>query len=88
MTGVDPTQALIEVAKEHLQIHEGLQIDYTCDTIENHVIKNAGKYDAVGFFDVAEHVADLRSILSASVEALKPGGVIFITTWWVKLCFL
>lgn len=81
MTAIDPSDKLIEVAKDHLQIHDGLKINYICDTIENHCIENHEKYDVVGFFDVAEHVADLNSILKASVAALKPGGSIFITTW-------
>lgn len=81
VTALDPSKALIDVAKDHLKIHDGLKVDYICDTIENFSIENREKFDVVGFFDVAEHVADLRSILKASVEALKPGGSIFITTW-------
>ncbi|CAG9810811.1 unnamed protein product [Chironomus riparius] len=81
VTGVDPTEKLVEVAKEHVKIHENLKIDYICDTVENHSINNKEKYDAVTFFDVAEHVADVRQVLKASVECLKPGGRIFITTW-------
>ncbi|KAL7012498.1 hypothetical protein ACKWTF_014886 [Chironomus riparius] len=81
VTGVDPTEKLIDVANEHVKIHENLKIDYICDTVENHSINNKEKYDAVTFFDVAEHVADVRQVLKASVECLKPGGRIFITTW-------
>lgn len=81
VTAIDPSEALINVAKDHLKIHDGLKVDYVCDTIENYCIDNKEKYDVVGFFDVAEHVSDLRSILKASVETLKPGGSIFITTW-------
>jgi polyprenyldihydroxybenzoate methyltransferase/3-demethylubiquinol 3-O-methyltransferase len=81
VTAIDPMDKLIDVAKDHIKIHEGLKVDYICDTIENHSVENKEKYDVVGFFDVAEHVADLRSILKASVDALKPGGSIFITTW-------
>ena len=81
VTGVDPTEKLVEVANEHMKIHENLKIDYVCDTIENFSVNNKEKYDAVTFFDVAEHVADVRQVLKASIDALKPGGRIFITTW-------
>ena len=81
VTGVDPVEKLVEVANEHMKIHENLKIDYVCDTIENFSANNKEKYDVVTFFDVAEHVADVRQVLKASVDALKPGGQIFITTW-------
>lgn len=81
VTGIDPSCKLIEAAKKHLAVHEGLKVTYICDTVENHCIDNREAYDVVVLFDVAEHVADLRSLLKASVEALKPGGSIFIATW-------
>ncbi|XP_070504737.1 ubiquinone biosynthesis O-methyltransferase-like [Chironomus tepperi] len=81
VTGVDPTENLVDVAKEHMKIHENLKINYICDTIENYSANNKEQYDVVTFFDVAEHVADVRQVLKASVENLKPGGQIFITTW-------
>lgn len=81
VTGIDPAEKMVEVAKEHMKIHENLKIDYICDTIENFCVDNKEKYDAVTFFDVAEHVSDVRQVLKASIEALKPGGRIFITTW-------
>ncbi|CAG9810810.1 unnamed protein product [Chironomus riparius] len=81
VTGVDPTEKLVEVAKEHLKTHENLKIDYICDTIENYSTNNKEQYDVVTFFDVAEHVADVHQVLKASVENLRPGVRIFITTW-------
>lgn len=81
VTGIDPAFKLIEAAKEHLALHDDLKVNYICDTVENHCINNKETYDVVVMFDVAEHVADLRSILKASIETLKPGGSILIATW-------
>ncbi|KAG5668657.1 hypothetical protein PVAND_016591 [Polypedilum vanderplanki] len=81
VVGIDPAEKLVERAREHLKIHENLKVTYICDTIESYCRENKEKFDAVTFFDVAEHVADLSSVLKASVECLKPGGQIFITTW-------
>jgi ubiquinone biosynthesis O-methyltransferase len=81
MTGVDPAPALIEVAKNHLKIHENLKIDYFCNSIEGFSTTNKNNFDAVICCEVLEHVSDVRSVLKSSVETLKPGGSIFITTF-------
>ncbi|KAG5668658.1 hypothetical protein PVAND_016592 [Polypedilum vanderplanki] len=81
VTGVDPAPALIDVANEHLKIHENLKIEYICDTIEGYSVNNRQKFDAVICCEVLEHVADVRSVLKSSVETLKPGGSIFVTTF-------
>lgn len=83
VVGIDPAAKLVQVAREHLEKTHGesLKVEYHCDTVESFCRANRGRFDAVTFFDVAEHVADVRSVLRASVECLKPGGQIFITTW-------
>lgn len=81
VTGIDPSTDLIEAAKKHLNEQDSLRVNYICDTVENHCKNNKQTYDVVVMFDVAEHVADLRSLLKASIETLKPGGSIFIATW-------
>jgi polyprenyldihydroxybenzoate methyltransferase/3-demethylubiquinol 3-O-methyltransferase len=81
VTGIDPAQKMVSTARDHLKTHENLNVTYVCDTIESYCLNHRGQFDAVTFFDVAEHVADVGSVLKASVECLKPGGQIFITTW-------
>lgn len=81
VTGIDPSYKLIETAKEHLATHDDLKVNYICDRVENHCLINKETYDVVVLFDVAEHVADLKSLLKSSTECLKPGGSIFIATW-------
>jgi SAM-dependent methyltransferase len=40
---------------------------------------NVGAYDFVCSFQVMEHVSDLKPILDASINVLKPGGTLFIS---------
>lgn len=78
VTALDPSDKLLTTAREHLG---DVEVDFTCDTIENHSQSNAEKYDAVVASEVLEHVVDQKSFLKACVETLKPGGSIFITTF-------
>ncbi|CRK94823.1 CLUMA_CG008317, isoform A [Clunio marinus] len=78
VTALDPSEKLVTTAKEHLK--ELNNIEYVCDSIESHVKCNHEKYDAVVASEVLEHVVDQKSFLKSSIDALKPGGSIFITT--------
>lgn len=47
-------------------------------TVEQHAQHNAGAYDVVASFQVLEHVAEVRSFLSAAVDCLKPNGLLIL----------
>jgi ubiquinone biosynthesis O-methyltransferase len=79
VTSLDPSEDLIEVAKKHM-ILSGLNIKYDCETVENFCVDNKEKFDIVTVIEVLDHVTDVRGIVKASVECLKPGGMIFIST--------
>lgn len=83
VVGIDPSEVLIATAKQHFSDsdHNNLNVKYYCELIEDHVMKNAGKYDAVVTNGVIEHVIDPKVFLESCVKALKPGGSIFITTF-------
>ena len=82
VTGIDPGDRLINVAKDHLRLDSKIsdRIQYSVETIEAHSIRNQEKYDAVIASEVLEHVQDKVSFLEHCIMALKPGGSIFITT--------
>lgn len=80
VTALDPSEKLLSTAREHMGELE-INVEYTCETIENHAQCNKEKYDAVVASEVLEHVVDQKSFLAACVETLKPGGSIFITTF-------
>jgi len=57
--------------------NEGLRI--LEESIEEHAKNNPGKYDFICFFQVLEHVEDVRGFMEAAKGALKPGGKIFVS---------
>lgn len=52
--------------------HQGL--DVIGESIEEHAVHSPEKYDVVCAFQVLEHVTNIKSFLTASIKALKPGG--------------
>ncbi|XP_059608119.1 ubiquinone biosynthesis O-methyltransferase, mitochondrial-like [Phlebotomus argentipes] len=83
VTGIDPSEDLIAVAREHLKADKDLsqRVTYLTDTIETHVCANAGKYDAVILSEVIEHVNDQENFLKHCIDSVKPGGSIFVSTF-------
>lgn len=90
VVGLDPSEDLIATAKEHIADQEHLKLEYRCELIEDHAAVNKEKYDAVIASEVVEHVVDKKPFLKSCVEALKPGGSMFVTTlnksWWSWIC--
>lgn len=80
VTGVDPSEGLIAVARNHANSVDGTPPLYICDTIENHSSQFPDHYDAVIASEVVEHVPNKQTFLTACVAALK---VIFLS---VLLC--
>jgi len=80
VTGVDPSEELIVVARRHAM---GLPVappTYVCDTIEHHSSQLVAHYDIVIASEVIEHVPNPESFLKGCIAALKPGGSLFTTT--------
>ncbi|HUN44054.1 MAG TPA: class I SAM-dependent methyltransferase [Acetobacteraceae bacterium] len=50
------------------------QIDVRAEFIEQHASTAMSQYDVVCFFQVLEHIVDIRVFLDACVRCLKPGG--------------
>jgi SAM-dependent methyltransferase len=49
------------------------------ESIEEHSDRHAGEYDAVCAFQVFEHLAQIRPMLTAILKALKPGGKLIMS---------
>lgn len=49
------------------------------ETIAAHASNNADGYDAVTAFQVLEHTADPATFIRASIDALRPGGLLVIS---------
>ncbi|CAG4930197.1 unnamed protein product [Colias eurytheme] len=83
ITGVDASKDLIQLAKQHSHIDPKIADNrptYYCNTIEEHSNEFFEHYDAVVASEIIEHVADKELFVKSCVEAVKPGGKIFITT--------
>ncbi|VVC98410.1 unnamed protein product [Leptidea sinapis] len=83
VTGIDASKELIELAQQHSNMDPKIANNkptYYCTTIEEHSKQFSNHYDGVVASEVIEHVADKDLFTKCCVDALKPGGKIFVTT--------
>jgi 2-polyprenyl-6-hydroxyphenyl methylase/3-demethylubiquinone-9 3-methyltransferase len=78
VTGLDPATQNIAVAKAHAVLME-LDIRYLPTTIED-IVADGERFDLVTALEVIEHVADVPAFLGALASALKPGGLLVMST--------
>ncbi|MEJ2118462.1 MAG: bifunctional 2-polyprenyl-6-hydroxyphenol methylase/3-demethylubiquinol 3-O-methyltransferase UbiG, partial [Alphaproteobacteria bacterium] len=77
VTGVDPGEENIVVAREHAQA-QGLDIEYIVGTTDD--LAAAGRtFDCVNALEVLEHVPDMTVFLKGCAALIAPGGL-FITS--------
>ena len=78
VTGIDPAAENVEAAKLHAE-KSGLAIDYRATTVET-LAETGAVFDAVIASEVVEHVADLDFFVARAAAAVKPGGLMIVTT--------
>ena len=83
--GIDPVKENIAVAKNHARIsfaETETMINYQSTTIEefSNIDENQNSFDAVIASEVLEHVDDIKSFLQSSINCIRPGGFLIITT--------
>lgn len=69
----------LELNQDAVEIANGEGLEVYNETIQNHAISGKGKYDIVCSFQVMEHIADIKEVLTAAVDALKIGGRMVIS---------
>lgn len=79
VTGLDLSEASIEVAKKHAQ-SQNLQIDYRYESVQDIADKEAGTFDAITCMEMLEHVPEPGKVIAACAKALKPSGQVFFST--------
>jgi len=67
----------LNVAAAKAAQQKGLNV--LTQSIEDHSIEYENHYDVVCSFQVMEHIADVQSVIAASVKALKVGGRLMIS---------
>ncbi|MBW2144748.1 MAG: methyltransferase domain-containing protein [Deltaproteobacteria bacterium] len=78
MTGIDPSIASIDKAREHAS-QIGLDIDYRQGTGENLPFEES-TFKMVYCCDVLEHVNNPEKVITEIVRVLEPGGIFFYDT--------
>jgi len=76
VTGVDAAPENVAAARDHALL-QGLAIDYRVGSVE---ALEGGGYDLVTSLEVVEHVADVRAYVQGLADALKPGGLLILST--------
>jgi 2-polyprenyl-6-hydroxyphenyl methylase/3-demethylubiquinone-9 3-methyltransferase len=79
VTALDLAEPLLDVARLHASA-ERLAVDYRGEPVEQHAASHEGTYDIVACMEMIEHVPDPSAIVAACAHALKPGGVLCLST--------
>lgn len=79
VTGIDKSNALIKVAKQHA-IKNQLLIEYFPDDAESFAKRHSQSYDVICCMELLEHVPDPGSLIQACSNLAKPGASIFFST--------
>ncbi|XP_077291383.1 ubiquinone biosynthesis O-methyltransferase-like [Arctopsyche grandis] len=80
VTGVDASEQLINLAREHATLSPRSNLKYIHDTIEAFSERHHEAFDAVVASEVIEHVTEKDLFVASCVKALRPGGSLFLTT--------
>jgi 2-polyprenyl-6-hydroxyphenyl methylase/3-demethylubiquinone-9 3-methyltransferase len=78
VTGIDPAEENIAAAKLHAE-KSGLALSYQATTVEA-IAERGDTFDIVIASEVVEHVADLNLFIGCAAKAVKPGGLLIVTT--------
>ncbi len=78
VVGIDVTAENIQVAEAYCQQHQVSGVEFRHIALED--MPQEEKFDVVLVMEVLEHVNDVETFLSACINRIKPGGMLFIST--------
>jgi 2-polyprenyl-6-hydroxyphenyl methylase/3-demethylubiquinone-9 3-methyltransferase len=79
VTGVDMSEALIQVAQNHAQQNQ-IDIDYRCQSIESLAAEKPHTFDILTCMELLEHVPDPKRMIETCAQLVKPNGKLFFST--------
>lgn len=68
----------LELNLKAIEMATAAGLDVRNELIEDHAAANPEKYDVICFFQVLEHINEVKSFLDAALKALKVGGILII----------
>jgi SAM-dependent methyltransferase len=71
-TGLERNSAAVNAAHK-------LMVNVKNESLEEHLLQNAGRYSAVTCFQVLEHVAWPQAFIRSCLQAVNPGGLLVIS---------
>lgn len=80
VTGIDLSEAALEVATLHAMEAGLTNINYECSSVEDYAAKHDGTFDIVTCMEMLEHVPEPENIVQSCQRLLKPGGAAFFST--------
>lgn len=78
-TGIDVTESLIQIAKQHAQQSQ-LTILYETVSAEDFSKQYSAQFDVITCMEMLEHVPNPASIIQVIATLMKPGGFVFFST--------
>lgn len=79
VTGLDPSQQTIEVARRHAE-QSHLTIDYLAQSTDDYLASRPESFDVVTCLEVVEHSPAGDILIEDLAELTKPGGVLVMST--------
>jgi 2-polyprenyl-6-hydroxyphenyl methylase/3-demethylubiquinone-9 3-methyltransferase len=79
VVALDLAGPLLEVARLHAA-EQRLPVRYLLEPVEAHAAAHVRAYDVVTCMEMLEHVPDPAAVVSACARALRPGGVLCVST--------
>lgn len=79
VTGIDLAVDSLEIAKLH-GLESNVDVNYECISAEDYAKQHANQFDLVSCMELLEHVPNPASIIQASANLVKPGGIVVFST--------
>lgn len=81
MTGIDPVETSIAIARQHSGADPSISVDYKCLTMDELLDSGGVEYDCVVSSEVIEHVTDKKLFLTQLAQLVKVRHCCALVEW-------